>query len=240
MAEVRARLGEKRFRLIKQWVEDVNGAYEAAIAPYVREDSVLLDAGSSRGDPDIPSVQRAGFSVGCDLDLAGLRGNLLVTERVISPLDALPFRDGVFDVIVCKFVVEHLKTPIESFKEFARILKPGGVMAVLTPNAYSFFTMTSRMAPYRFKQILKESLFGGYEEDTFRTWYHANRRSQLDRLMRAAGLKTVRLELIAGAWVFFIFNRPLALTFRFIERVQARTPVLRNFSTYIMGLWEKG
>ncbi len=239
VAEARARLGETRFRLLKQWVGDVNGAYEAAIAPYVNDRTRLLDAGCSRGDPDIPSVQRAGFSVGCDVDIAGLRGNMLVCERVQSPLDVLPFGDNVFDVIICKFVVEHLKTPERTFGEFARILKPGGVAVILTPNALSFFTMISQAIPYRLKAVMKKHMFGGYEEDTFPTWYYANRRGQLDGLMHASGLRTVRLELLSGMWIFFIFSKPLALLVRFFERIQLRTPGLRNFSTYLMGVWQK-
>jgi len=239
VAEARKRLGEKRFWLLKQWVEDVNGAYEAAIAPYVNGRTWLLDAGCSRGDPDIPSVQRAGFSVGCDVDLAGLRGNMLVCDRVQSPLDVLPFADNAFDVIICKFVVEHLKTPAKTFAEFARILKPGGAAIVLTPNALSFFTMISQAIPFRLKALLKKHMFGGYEEDTFPTWYYANRRGQLDRLMREAGLRTARLNLLGGMWIFFIFNKPLALLVRFFERIQLKTPGLRNFSTYLMGVWEK-
>lgn len=239
VAAARARLGETRFWLLKQWVADVNGAYEAAIAPYVTDDTRLLDAGCSRGDPDIPSVQRAGFSVGCDVDIAGLRGNMLVRERVQSPLDVLPFGDNVFDVIICKFVVEHLKTPEQTFGEFARILKPGGVAIIITPNAWSFFTLISQAIPFRLKAIMKKHMFGGYEEDTFPTWYRANQRGQLDKLMQEAGLRTVRLELLAGMWIFFIFNKPLALLVRFLERIQLATPVLRGFSTYLMGVWQK-
>jgi len=239
VAEARARLGEKRFWLIKQWVEDVNGAYEAAIAPHVDEHTVLLDAGCSRGDPDIPSVLRAGFSVGCDMDLAGLRGNMLTMAKAMSPLERMPFQDGAFDVIVCKFVVEHLGDPLGTFEEFARVLRPGGVVAFLTPNAHSVFALTSRLVPLRLKQMFKARLFGGYEEDTFPTQYLANTPGRLDGLMRQAGFDTLSLDLLSGMWIFFIFSRTLALSVRFIERLQLRTPGLRNLSMYLMGVWQK-
>lgn len=239
VAEARARLGEKRFWLMKQWVEDVNGAYEAVIAPHVDGNTVLLDAGCSRGDPDIPSVQRAGFAVGCDLDLAGLRGNALASAKTMSPLDRMPFRDESFDVIVCKFVVEHLKRPLGTFREFARVLRSGGIVALLTPNAYSLFTLVSKLTPFRLKQIFKGRLFGGYEEDTFPTEYLANTKGRLDGLMRQAGFRTLSLGFLPGMWIFFIFSRTLALTVRFVERVQLKTPGLRDFTMYLMGVWQK-
>ena len=85
VAEARARLGEKRFRLIKQWMDEVTGVYNAAVASYVHPDTALLDAGCSRGDPDIPAIEQAGLSIGCDGDLPGLRGNAQVTDRITVP-----------------------------------------------------------------------------------------------------------------------------------------------------------
>jgi len=239
-AEARARLGERRFRLIKRWIEEVNGPYDALVAPYVTGSSTLLDAGCSRGDPDLPSVGRAGLSVGCDGDLAGLRGNTIDTARTLSSLDRLPFRDGRFDAVVCKFVVEHLEEPLTTFEEFARVLKPGGVVAVLTPNSASHFALLSRLVPYRLKRAMKGRLFGGYEEDTFPTRYRANRRGQLDSLMRRAGFRTVTLQPLAGMWTFFIFSTAMAMAVRGLERTQLKLPLLRNASTYLMGLWQKG
>ena len=237
--ETRGRIGEKRFRLIKKWIQEVNGPFDALFAPYVTGDSVLLDAGCSRGDPDIPSIRRAGFSVGCDVDTTGLRGNTLVCDRVTADLNALPFAEAAFDAIVCKFVVEHLEVPDLVFREFGRILKVGGVLAVLTPNAISPFAMISRLVPYRAKQKLKSRLFGVHEEDTFPVCYRANRADKLDTLIRQAGLRPVRRELQPGMWVFFIFSGWIAMTVRFLEHLEHRIPALRGGCMYILGVWEK-
>ena len=75
------RLGPTRYRLIKQWVADVNGAFDRLLATHVTADSVLLDAGCSRGDPDIPSMLVARRVIGCDVDAAGLRANTLADDR---------------------------------------------------------------------------------------------------------------------------------------------------------------
>lgn len=49
----------------------------------------------------------------------------------------LPLGDGVFDSIVSVEVVEHLENPRAVFREFHRLLKPGGVLVVTTPNQES-------------------------------------------------------------------------------------------------------
>ncbi|MBM3290737.1 MAG: class I SAM-dependent methyltransferase, partial [Candidatus Hydrogenedentes bacterium] len=124
--DMAAHLGARRYRLLMQWIRDVNGAYDAALSAAITDQSVVLDAGCSRGDPDLPSIANAKHAVGCDTDLPGLRANTIVRDRVASALETLPFRDGAFDVIVCKFVVEHVPSPARVFAEYWRVLRPGG------------------------------------------------------------------------------------------------------------------
>jgi SAM-dependent methyltransferase len=236
---IRERLGDRRMRLIKLWVQDVSGTFDGTLAPHVHEETVVLDAGCSRGDPDLPSLNRARRLVGCDLDRPGLLGNELATDRVQSALDTLPFRADAFDVVVCKFVVEHLRKPLVTFAEFWRVLRPGGVLAVLTPNRWSPFAVVSSLVPYRLKQMFKSFLFGGYEEDTFPALYRANSIGRLRSLLGETGFVLTHVQLIAGMWAFFIFNGPLARAVRFCEAVQTRVPGLRLGCTYILGLWQK-
>ena len=236
---IRQRIGETRFQLLTLWTQDVVGAYDAAIAEHVTPDTVLLDAGCSRGDPDLHALTRTRLTVGCDIDMLGLRGNPVEPCRLQSTLDALPFANASFDVVVSKFVVEHLMDPSRTFSEFHRVLRPGGVVTLLTPNAYSFFTLVSRCIPERAKAFVKARLFGGHEEDTFRTHYEANTPGALTRSMHDAGFDTVRLDLIPGMWCFFSFSAPVALTDRRLEQIQARMPGLRRMSTQMLGVWRR-
>lgn len=237
--ELRAKLGPVKVALIERWIREVNGPYEAAFAPFVTEDAVVLDVGCSRGDPDLPVLEESRFYVGADVDMPGLRANHLAQAVVLAPIDHLPFAENTFDVVVCKWVAEHLEEPTEAFRECARILKPGGVLAILTPNALSMFTGISAILPFRLKQILKGRMFGGHEEDTFRTWYRANTWGALDRHMGNAGLTPVTRFTLPGMWTFFIFSGPLARMVRAVEHIQHGIPVLGSFSTYLVGVWRK-
>ncbi len=237
--DIAARIGARRYGLLMQWIRDVNGAYDAALSEYITSESIVLAAGCSRGDPDLPAIGRAKQAVGCDADIAGLRANVLVRDRVANSLESLPFENGVFDVVVCKFVVEHVAAPLRVFREFWRVLRPGGVIAVLTPNRLSFFALVASLIPYSAKQLVKKWLFGGHSEDTFRTYYRANTPWTIDRLMRESGFECQRIEMLAGMWAFFIFSSPIALSVRAIERMQTHVPGLRMCSTHILGVWRK-
>jgi SAM-dependent methyltransferase len=198
-----------------------------------------LDAGCSRGEQDLPSILRAGHTVGCDLDMAGLRANTLERDRVAAALEALPFHAGSFNVIASKWVVEHLSEPVTAFKEWWRVLRPGGVAAILTPNTGSMFGLVSRLIPHGIKQWVKERLFGGLKDDTFPTPYAANTPARLNGAMAAAGFVPLEFHMLAGMWSFFIFNDPIARLVRALERVQANTPGLRGYSAHMLGLWQK-
>jgi SAM-dependent methyltransferase len=238
---LRARLGPVKVRLIEQWIREVNGPMDALIAGAMYGDACVLDIGCSRGDPDLPSMYTGRRT--SSAPMSTFRGYARTTWRracVLAGARNLPFANGSFDLVVCKWVAEHLEDPALEFRECARVLRPGGVLVLLTPNAWSFFTLLSRMLPYRLKQIFKGRLFAGHEEDTFRTWYRANSPSaQLDLLMHRAGLGPRSFRLLPGMWTFFIFSEPLARFVRGCERLQLKIPGLRAATTYILAAYEK-
>jgi SAM-dependent methyltransferase len=48
----------------------------------------------------------------------------------------LPFADGSFDAVFYHHVIEHVDDPAGSLRELARILRPGGLIYVGTPNRH--------------------------------------------------------------------------------------------------------
>lgn len=48
--------------------------------------------------------------------------------------EELPFASGTFGIIIIKHVVEHLPRPEQAIRELGRILAPGGVLILSTPN----------------------------------------------------------------------------------------------------------
>ncbi len=46
----------------------------------------------------------------------------------------LPFPDGVFDRVICSEVLEHIPDDLSAMRELARVLRPGGTMAITVPR----------------------------------------------------------------------------------------------------------
>jgi SAM-dependent methyltransferase len=99
----------------------------------------LLDVGC--GDGTIMArLRRLGWSAeGTEVDAeaaAHARTEHGLTVH-LGPLETLGFPDGAFDAVVMNHVIEHVHDPVSLLKECRRILRPGGRLIVVTPNAMS-------------------------------------------------------------------------------------------------------
>jgi len=86
------------------------------------------DGVNSRG------MAAAGFEVVAgDIFPEKVEGDGFTVEKV-DLNDPLPFADGHFDGILFSEGIEHLDAQLECLAEMARVLKPGGMLIVTTPN----------------------------------------------------------------------------------------------------------
>ncbi|CAL9373241.1 2-methoxy-6-polyprenyl-1,4-benzoquinol methylase, mitochondrial [Streptomyces sp. enrichment culture] len=121
---------------------DDGPAYAAAVAELgLRAGDRVLDAGCGTGralPPLRAAVGPSGVVIGADLTPAMLReavragrdrdGALLLTD-----VAALPLRAGSLDAVFGAGLVSHLASPAENLRELARVVRPGGVLALFHP-----------------------------------------------------------------------------------------------------------
>jgi len=68
---------------------------------------------------------------------------------VLNAESKLPFGDGFFEVITALELIEHLKRPENFLREAYRLLKPGGLFFITTPNVASLFSFRVVRGVYR-------------------------------------------------------------------------------------------
>jgi SAM-dependent methyltransferase len=108
---------------------------------------LVLDAGCGEGRHTFHCFRSNCSILGMDLD----KKSLLKARWVLGEMkkrgdgngrvlflrgDALqfPFQTGTFDKIICAEVIEHVRDDRLGISELARILKPGGVIAITVPT----------------------------------------------------------------------------------------------------------
>ena len=184
----------------------------------------VLDAGCGwvRGCPLVAPLEKM-YIVGIDKD-PKVHENKRCNETIICDLNKpLPLSDNSFDIVHCRWVIEHLEDPTITFREFARVLKQGGYLLVLTPNVWHYATIAARITPYWFHRYW----IGAGEGEVFPAYYRANSRRKLRHLCKDAGLRIKRLDLLEGSPDEYLGRHwPLLLFGIFYERVVNFTPKL--------------
>jgi dolichol-phosphate mannosyltransferase len=143
----------------------------------------------------------SGQLVGLDIVLAKLRyarryGNPLVHGSIF----ALPFKDGVFDCVICSEVIEHIPADEKVFSELERVLEPGGRLILGTPDYdrwrwRALERLYGRLAP------------GGYADEHITHYSRAN----LAAYLTSRGFVIDAVDYVGGSEMIFSVRKSASL-----------------------------
>lgn len=176
-------------KVFPQYTDRVFGGLRATLAQALPPGSFVLDAGSGPGTWVLRRHRQ-------DIEVAGLdlfRPDPLPSTRyAIGSLEAMPYADDLFDLALCYDVIEHLEEPVAAFTEFWRVLKPGGLLVVKTPNLRGPTTRFSSLVPFAWHVAVQRAL-GTRESSVFPTLYRCNTAIDLNLALQACGFTTEAL-----------------------------------------------
>jgi SAM-dependent methyltransferase len=117
------------------------GSHGEFIRPYLTPGMKVLDCGCGPGAISVglaEAVGPAGHVTGVDfgesqIAVAKARSTPNLTFRVGSVYE-LPFEDSTFDLVFSHALFEHLADPIRGVAEIRRILRPGGLAGLCSPD----------------------------------------------------------------------------------------------------------
>ena len=104
----------------------------------------LLNVGCGTGGFNVVAARAGALAWGVDTDseavaitrlkLGGAGGG-----ACLAAAEALPFSSARFDVVYCYSAIEHVASVEASVGEMVRVARPGGIVYVHTPNAWSWY-----------------------------------------------------------------------------------------------------
>ena len=166
----------------------------------------VLDACCGTGDLAVEAERRGGRVVGLDFSekmLERARRKSGAIEWVQGDALSLPFRDGEFDAATVGFGVRNLADLQDGLRELARVLRPGGKLAVLEiTRPRGVFRPFFRLWFDGVVPFLGRVLPGGKAY----TYLPASVRrfpgpEDLSALLEGAGFEDVRYQLLGGGIV---------------------------------------
>ncbi len=162
----------------------------------------VLDVGCAQGNFSLALAEKGYSVVALDLRSSFLRYLRLKQERgqircVSASIEAFPFRQHGFDVVVLGEVIEHVAYPERLLRNLAELLAPGGILVLSTPNGGRIRTGLPTLADIKSRQALVERQF---KPDADGHLFLLTRR-ELETLVNGAGLQVLSHQFICSPWV---------------------------------------
>jgi SAM-dependent methyltransferase len=213
---------------------DEHARFDALVRRYLRPGDAVLDAGAGHGRAFAYDYARIALVIGTDVD-PEIRENPNVDAACRSDLARLPFVDGAFDLVLAKYVFEHLERPLPVLRELRRVLKPGRSLVFHTPNRFHYVAMAATLTPTGFHRWYNRRRSGGQEFAAHPTSYRANDRRAIARLAALAGFRVADLELFEPKPAYLFFH-PLAYRAGIAyERLVSRSERLSDLRANLIG-----
>jgi SAM-dependent methyltransferase len=225
-------------RLLKRYFRPEDHPYnilEREVARRLKSDATLLDAGCGRSAPVLRSFKgKAGRLIGVDLVDFSEEARNGGLELVRGDLTQIHVETGSVDGIVSRSVMEHLQDPLATYREFSRLLKPGGWVIFLTPNLWDYASLLAALIPNRFHAMVVAKTEGRAELDTFPTHYRSNTPTAVSRLAKASGFRVESCEHLAQYPNYLMFSAPLFLMGTAYAKLISRFEMFRYLRGWLL------
>ena len=166
----------------------------AALRPFVGDGVRALDIGCATGEftaaARVAGWRAFGLDISSVVVAAAQQRHGPWFLRAQGP--SLPFRSGTFDMVAMFDVIEHMPVPQYAVVEAARLLRPGGVLVVETPNTAG---LSARLMRHHWPLLRPPEHLSYFDARNLTILLE---RCGFDYLARWSGTKVVTLEYLVG------------------------------------------
>jgi ubiquinone/menaquinone biosynthesis C-methylase UbiE len=210
-----------------------------------------LDIGSGSGEliRKLQGLKHEITSSACDYIDSLMKLKDQKVDIVDLNKNKLPYNDKTFDIVTATEIIEHLENPRSFLRDINRILKPGGVCVLSTPNVlnlnsrlrYLWFGFPQLFGPLPIDARKIESCSGHISSISYFYIYHALRESgfigidfKIDKYQRSGLAKLLLLYLPIKIKAIFI-KRKEASKYQTIDRTNIEVVNQMNSLKILLG-----
>lgn len=229
---------EEYKKINKKWNDSVS-IYKDIVKSLINSETTVLEAGCGFSNMYREEYKLAKRVIGVDISAEYLNANDTIDEKIVSDLSHFPqVQDETVDIIISSWVLEHLESPEKVFSEFSRVLKKGGKVVFITPNARNYVVILNKLIPSWFRNMVAKRLANNtLVVDPMKTFYRANSVSKLKRLSKENALEFDKL-ILNGDPTYIAINRLFFGIGVFIERILS-IPFMKSARVHIVGVIKK-
>lgn len=207
--------------------------FEQEVNRFLKPEHTLLDAGCGRTAPVLATYRgRAARLIG--IDVVDFTESIPGIELYKGDLSKTGLPDASVDIIMARSVMEHVADPVAVYREFARILRPGGRFIFLTANMWDYASLIAAIVPNRWHPWIVARTEGREEEDVFPIEYKSNTRRAINRSAAAAELRVERFSYHGQYPGYFMFNGALFFIATGYEKLISSTSLLQWLRGWIL------
>ena len=135
------------------------------------EEKTILDVGSGKGNHLVGFARRGLTALGLDKRNECIETlNQFDIRECDLEKDPFPFNADSLDIVFSKSVIEHIENADNFFAETRRVLKPGGLVILMTPDwktqAHMFWDDYTHVKPWTRKGLQNALRIHGFESVT--------------------------------------------------------------------------
>lgn len=172
-------------------------AFFGRVNSLLRSDFTVLDYGCGLGrhiehsPPFLAQLQtfrgRVARVIGADVSAASAANPYIDKFCLSTERHEIKLPDGSVDLCVCNWGIEHFTEPRMFFEMARRVVRPGGLLCIRTPNRWHYSSLGASLIPFRYHQKVR-SILGHFhgDEDVFPVAYRANTKSALSRALESS------------------------------------------------------
>ena len=224
--------------LRQRWYPNTGSPFEALVDSALSQARRVLVFGAGRGVFERDLRASARLVIGIDVTSA-IKDNPYLDGAVLYNGISLPIDTATFDLCVARWVIEHIAEPESVLNEIARVVRPGGRFVFITMNAWFYAGLLARIVPNRLHAPIIKWAMGRESRDTFPTYYRANTRRRLGRLLHEAGFKAEMLRVESGDPAYLQFSRLTYVLGTLFHKVVNRVPRLEDLGQAVIGSFVK-